>query len=196
MHSIRAPQTLPEDPGWCAGKIEVRRPMAHRRVAPPPAREPLPVSERISLASSRSRRSSMARPRLTLVLLFAALSPVPATALQVSQINVSVNDVVLRRQDGYLYASVAGSDATYGNKIIRIDPATGVVLASLAIGSEPGKLAVSDDGTKMYVALGGAAAVRPVDLVNFTAGTQFALGSDQFFGPFYAEDLSVQPGNP
>src|SRR5262249_16059158 len=35
-----------------------------------------------------------------------------------------------------------------------------------------------------------------VDLATLTAGLQFTLGSDTFFGPFYAEDITVQPGNP
>src|SRR5262249_10600012 len=78
----------------------------------------------------------------------------------------------------------------------QVDPVAGTIGSSVAVGSEPGKMAISDDGTRLYVALGGAAAVRVVDLATLTAGLQFTLGSDTFFGPFYAEDITVQPGNP
>jgi uncharacterized repeat protein (TIGR01451 family) len=138
----------------------------------------------------------MSLRRLMAALLFAGFMPLGAGALEVAHLAVRANDLAFCRQDGFLYASVAGSDASYGNRIVRIDPQSAQVIASLPVGSEPGKLAISDDGTVLYVALGGAAAVRQVDLTNLTAGIQFTLGSDTFFGPFYAEDLAVQPEHP
>ena len=128
----------------------------------------------------------MSLRRLMAALLFAGFMPLGAGALEVAHLAVRANDLAFCRQDGFLYASVAGSDASYGNRIVRIDPQSAQVIASLPVGSEPGKLAISDDGTVLYVALGGAAAVRQVDLTNLTAGIQFTLGSDTFFGPFYA----------
>jgi DNA-binding beta-propeller fold protein YncE len=82
-----------------------------------------------------------------------------------------------------------------GNSVAVIDPTSGTVEGTVFIGSEPGKLALSDDGQFLYVALDGAAAVRQFDVPTQTAGIQFALGSDSFFGPMFAEDMVVIPGS-
>jgi len=34
-----------------------------------------------------------------------------------------------------------------------------------------------------------------VDLTTFTADIQFSLGTSPIYGPLYAEDIEVQPGN-
>lgn len=94
-----------------------------------------------------------------------------------------------------IYASLPGS-APMGNSLVPLDPEAGTVGTSFFIGSEPGKLAISDDGQALYVSLDGAAAVRRFDIPSQTAGLQFSLGSDSFFGPFFVEDMEVMPGNP
>ena len=63
------------------------------------------------------------------------------------------------------------------------------------VGSEPGTLALSDDGQVLYVSLDGAFAVRQFDMTTQTPGLQFSLGSDPSNGSFQAEDIEVQPGN-
>src|SRR6185295_7629173 len=79
----------------------------------------------------------------------------------------------------------------------EIDPATGALGASVFVGSEPNKLALSADGQALYVGLDGAASVRRVDVATHTAGMQFRLGSDQFTGiPFMPGDVAVMPGDP
>jgi hypothetical protein len=46
------------------------------------------------------------------------------------------------------------------------------------------------------VALDGAAAVRRLVVATQMPELQFPLGSDPFFGQYYAEDIAVQPGSP
>lgn len=93
-----------------------------------------------------------------------------------------------------LFVSVAGSDPSHGNEVVEIDGVTGAVLWGVFVGSDPGPLAVSDDGSTLYVGLDGAAAVRRVDLITRTAGLQFTLGNDDWTGPRYAGDMEVLPG--
>jgi DNA-binding beta-propeller fold protein YncE len=122
--------------------------------------------------------------------------PGASAALQVQVLPFQTRDLLFNPVDGRIYASVPGTVPTYGNTVTAIDPATGALGPSVFVGSEPGKLALSDDGTTLYVALRGAPAVRVVDLTTLTAGLQFTLGSDPFAGPFYADDMAVQPGHP
>lgn len=119
-----------------------------------------------------------------------------AAAADVRQITLPAKDLVYDPSSGKIYASVPGTAGSTGNSIRAIDPVTGDVGAPIFIGSEPGKLALSDNGQYLYVALDGAAAVRRLDLVPRTAGPQFPLGSDSFFGPYYVEDMEVLPGQP
>jgi DNA-binding beta-propeller fold protein YncE len=112
-------------------------------------------------------------------------------------LNLPVNDIAYEKQSKKLFASVPSRAGAGGNSITEIDPATGALGASVFVGSEPNKLAVSDDGQAIYVGLDGATSVRRVDVATHTAGTQFRLGSEQFTGSaFTAGDMAVVPGNP
>ncbi len=95
-----------------------------------------------------------------------------------------------------LYGTVQGTTGTGGNSVVAIDPFAHTVGTPLFVGSQPSRLAIADDASYLYVALDGANVVQRVDLATFTADLPISLGSDPFFGPLYAEDLAVQPGNP
>src|SRR5918993_952261 len=64
----------------------------------------------------------------------------------VRRIPLTANDLVYDAVSKRLYASVPSSAGAGGNTITPVDPATGVVGTPVFIGSEPGRLAVSDDG--------------------------------------------------
>ncbi len=114
----------------------------------------------------------------------------------VATIAMRANDVVADSGRARIYASVAGTDATRANTIARIDPATGTVEATVAIGSDPGRLAMSDGGQYLYVGLNGTGEVARVDLATFTAGPKFGLGTGSFAGTLYVKDIDVLPGTP
>jgi DNA-binding beta-propeller fold protein YncE len=126
-----------------------------------------------------------------------ALVPAIADADDLKALPLVANDLIWDPGTQMIYASVPGSAGPgLGNTITAINPYTGAVGPSIFVGSEPGKLARSDDGRFLYVALDGAASIRRVNLQTGRAELQFALGNDPFFGPRYAEDIAVQPGNP
>ena len=114
----------------------------------------------------------------------------------VRQFPITVKDVVFERNSGKFYASIPSRAGAMGNSIAKIDPLTGQVESFVFIGSEPGKLAMSDDGHTLYVNLEGAGAVRKFDTTTQTAGQQFALGDSTSSGPFFVKDLAVAPGEP
>lgn len=117
-------------------------------------------------------------------------------AVRVTRINLPANDLVYDPFRKKIYASVPSSAGpTYGNRIVPIDVPAGTIGTPIFVGSEPNRLAISDDGQYLYVGLDGAGAVRRVDLTNQTAELQFYLGSG-FCGLFLAEDMVVLQGTP
>ena len=95
-----------------------------------------------------------------------------------------------------LYASVPSTVGTGGNSITTIDPLTTAVVGSVFVGSEPDKLALSDDGHSLYTSLAGAFSIRRFDVVNQTPSLESPVGFDLFFGRYNVADLVVAPANP
>ena len=119
-------------------------------------------------------------------------SPTPAATF-VRRLDLPVNDLVYNAGTGSVIATVPGvAGAGVGNTMTHLDPATGQIIASTFIGSEPGRIATSDDGQTLYTRLNGANAIRRYNLVTRTAGIQFPLPSS-FSQP---TDMAVMPGSP
>jgi len=114
----------------------------------------------------------------------------------VRQISLATNDLIYDPINKKIYASVPSSAGSIGNSITLINPESGAVGPSVPIGSEPGKLAISDNSQYLYVGLDGASAVRRFDIATQTAGLQFSLGSDPTFGSFNVGEMNVLPGSP
>ncbi|HEU4594346.1 MAG TPA: Calx-beta domain-containing protein, partial [Pyrinomonadaceae bacterium] len=122
-------------------------------------------------------------------------TPTPAPG-ELREISLRTRDLVVDPNTQTIYASVPSTEGAAGNSITPIDPFAGTKGQPVAVGSEPNKMAISDDGQFIYVALDGAHAVRRFDVATQSAGLQFGLGSDPLFGPYGAEDIAVMPGQP
>lgn len=94
---------------------------------------------------------------------------------------------------GVYYASVASSDAAFANRIATIDALTGAVSYSAPVGSSPGPLAVSSDGSVLYVGLDGSGEVLRLSPPTMTEVARVRLPVDPFFGQLFAEDISISP---
>jgi sugar lactone lactonase YvrE len=147
----------------------------------------LPVVAAAPRAGARGRAANVSTP--------VAVSQA-AESHSVRQLLLPAKDLAVDPATQTIFASLPSSAGASGNSLAPIDPLAGTVGTPLFVGSEPGKLAVSDDGQFIYVALDGAAAVRRFDVATRTAGLQFSLGFDSFSGPLSAQNLAVQPGNP
>jgi Calx-beta domain len=119
-------------------------------------------------------------------------TPTPYVPTFVRQINLQTKDLAYVSSSGQIYASVPGTAGPNGNSITRINPQTGTIGESVFIGSEPNKVALSDDGTTLHVSLDGAAAIRSYNIPTQTPGTQFSWGSINQ----RPVDMAVVPGNP
>ncbi len=109
------------------------------------------------------------------------------------KIPLAHNDLVFDAVHGVYYASVPGSVIGNGNSIATIDSASGQVSFSAPIGSEPGPLALSADGTSLYVGLTGSGEVVRLGLPGFQEISRTRLPVATFYGMTTAETLSVSP---
>jgi hypothetical protein len=133
----------------------------------------------------------------------AVFNPLPGGGLSsasafTTYLSLAANDLLYNSHTGLLYASVAGSGGpALGNSIVSIDPYTGKTGAPIFVGSEPGNMALSDDGTTLWVAFRGSPSARKIDLMNGIATAiqpYFPGPSDTSFLP-YATSLALLPGS-
>jgi trimeric autotransporter adhesin len=122
----------------------------------------------------------------------------PFTTFQA--INISTNDIIFDPFTRKIYGSVP-STATQvtGNSIVAIDPFPGTIGTPMPIGSEPHRLAESDDGKYLYIGLDGAKSLTRLDLTTPTPtqGPVYPLSYTSYgqANSFAAGELAVMPGN-
>jgi DNA-binding beta-propeller fold protein YncE len=99
-----------------------------------------------------------------------APAPLPAPIKDpdgVIRIPISTNDIVYSGAQGKLAASISCDVNTYGNSVVLIDPATGELGTPFFAGSEPGAMAFSADGNRIFV---GAIGTMTVNELNIKTG--------------------------
>lgn len=121
---------------------------------------------------------------------------VTVTVEEVRTIDLPTNDLVYDPRTQRIYASVPSRAGERGNTVTAINPVTGAIEWSEFVGSEPGQLALSDDGRWLYVALDGATGIQRFDVPNHALDIQFSLGSDPNSGAYRVGDMAVLPGQP
>jgi hypothetical protein len=94
-----------------------------------------------------------------------------------------------------LYLSAPNS-LTTGNTIAVLDPATTTIIGQQYAGSNPNILTISDDGQFLYAELDGSSSVQRFVLPGLAPDITYPLGSNQYFGSYFALDLQVAPGAP
>jgi DNA-binding beta-propeller fold protein YncE len=138
------------------------------------------------------------RARLALVAAVMLAAFVVSTAASASTtitvLSLQAKDLVYDPVSQRIYASVPSSAGLIGNSITVIDPFSHAIGSSTFVGSEPNRMAISDDSRYIYVGLDGAGAVRRFDVPTLSADIQFSLGVGSF-GPRLAEDIAVQPND-
>jgi hypothetical protein len=127
--------------------------------------------------------------------------PLPVTLnLNVRVWNYATNDLIYDATRGRVWMSIPSRVGPNGNRIVSFNPYGGSSGSPFSfpqsIGSEPGKLARSDDGQYLYCGLNGSAAVAKFWLSSGQGGTTFSLGNSSSHGPHFAGDIEVLPGQP
>jgi hypothetical protein len=126
-----------------------------------------------------------------------SVNAAPPTGTQISVYSTGGNDLVWDANAAKIYVSMPGIQGDSGDAIGIVDPVAGVVTNSGFLGSDPGKLSLSDNGQYLYMALNGANAIRQLTLPTFQVNSAWNLGgTGGSYGPYYALDLQVAPGAP
>lgn len=118
---------------------------------------------------------------------------IPITVSDVRVISLSTNDLAYDSISGRLYASTPGPQG----RILTIDPVTGSTGPSVAVGSDPNKLAISEDGLYLYVSMDDSSAIRRLSLPALTTDLNFSLGALSPSNPqeyICGKDIKVIPG--
>lgn len=105
------------------------------------------------------------------------------------ELSYAASDIVADPTRNLIYASVGSSSATSANSLIAINPSTGAVVTTLSLSSAPGRIAVSDDGSYLYVSIPETPAINRYLLPSLTPDISWSLSSA-------AGDLEVAPGAP
>jgi hypothetical protein len=131
------------------------------------ASEPTPLqSEDASMTQRRPDASApVPAPDASTRAIDAGAPPsfLPGTAVRTGvEASALVADPSRRR----VYATVRGDADSHQNELVTIDVDTASVIGAIPIGSNPNTLAISEDGSTLWVGLAGAKAVRRVDLAT------------------------------
>jgi hypothetical protein len=120
----------------------------------------------------------------------------PTLTLDTNQsLQMPASDLAYSSFDGKIYLSIPANGGTLSNTLTAIAPLTGDIGASIGVGNNPGKLAVSDDGLFVYVVSAGGNRIDKVSLAAGSVSLSFTLGST-VSGPMQATDIAVMPGQP
>ncbi|HEU5293465.1 MAG TPA: hypothetical protein VFU71_01630, partial [Burkholderiaceae bacterium] len=141
-----------------------------------------------------------AEPPITLTIVGATVAgqplfvdPPDGTLTKLSLVH---NDLVYDTARQRYYASIPGSATGVGNSIATIDPATGAISYSTAIGSEPFALGLAPDGGALYVGLNGSGEVARLSLPSLAETGRVRLPSDSIFHTqMFAENIAVSPSD-
>jgi len=128
------------------------------------------------------------------VLVNGTFTAVPPLSLNAA--NLPVNRLLWNSATQQIIASIPGSVGPGGNSIALIDPNSKTITSTFFVGSEPDPLALSSDGSTLFVGLDGKGTVAQVDLLSHSVTYDTSLGFNFLAGPMIAQDLSVSPADP
>lgn len=112
-------------------------------------------------------------------------------------VSLPSNDIAYDAVTQMIYASVPSTGPVgRANTVTPINPATGALGASIAVGANPNVLAVSDDGQFLYVGHQAAATISRISLATQTVGLQISIPPVESFGAQRPGTLMCYPAIP
>ena len=115
----------------------------------------------------------------------------------VTAIGLAGNDIVFDSTRNVFYLSVpSAAGFPYGNSIVTVDPTNGAIIHTTFVGSEPNKLAISSDASRVYVGVDGADSFCWWEPATDTVSALVSFTSQFPFGPYTATDFAISPNDP
>jgi uncharacterized repeat protein (TIGR01451 family) len=108
---------------------------------------------------------------------------------QADELALATRDLVFDKANGRLLASVAAS-GSLNNSIVTINPASGQAELMKEVSIDPGRLAVADDGSRLFVATVAGNAVSELDLISNVETSYVSLAASRVL-----QDMEVLPGS-
>ena len=108
------------------------------------------------------------------------------------QWNLPVSDLAYDPARGIIQAALLTSASSNAQCAVTIDPTSGNVSTPVPLGSNPGKIAISDDSQFLYVALTTTGGVARVNLASRSVDLRFGVVS----AGSYPYVMAVPPGDP
>lgn len=116
--------------------------------------------------------------------------------LGLKQIRCKFKDAVFNPANNKVYATVHADAGVEGNSLMIIDPETGIIEQRLWLGSSPGELALSADGSRLYVALEYEFSIMALDPATLEIIDRFPINQTESGGLIKPVRLTVSPTNP
>jgi hypothetical protein len=120
----------------------------------------------------------------------AVRAPPTPSVTSVLSLDIPATFLVYDKFSNRFYASIPDTASANASNVIAIDPVTGAIVGTVALGKDPGVMALSSDGTALWVSVDGAGQIRRVDLPSLTPSTTIP------FAGMRAEEIKVKPGQP
>ena len=115
---------------------------------------------------------------------------------QPTVVNQVSNDMLWDAVNQVMYISIPSTASTHADQVCVLNPTTAAI-GTCQPGSEPHKLAISDDSQFLYVGMDGTGSVQRFVLPSLTPDISYSLGTEPGTGSlYYALDLQVAPGAP
>jgi DNA-binding beta-propeller fold protein YncE len=120
----------------------------------------------------------------------------PTASVGTNATNLAASHLLYDKDRSVIYASVPSRAGDVGNSVATINPVTHTIVSSVFVGSEPGPMTMSRDGSLLYVGLDGSGSVAVVDLATHTVQSYVDVPFDKQEGQHFAYDLAVKPDDP
>lgn len=108
--------------------------------------------------------------------------------------DLGARDMVFDPVSGLIYMVLPSTAPAHPDTLSAFDPVAGVITASVPAGSEPKLVAVSDDGSKVYVGLSGSNQVKRFSAPDLTRDLRITLPQTGMPHLVGADQLAVAPG--
>jgi hypothetical protein len=135
------------------------------------------------------------RTLLSRLLIAVAMGLAAPALADVVVLPLLANDLVWDAARGRIWASVPSLGGPYANSVVAVDPATGSFGPAVSAGSEPNRLALSSDGTKLWVSVAGDTEIARIDIATLSVDLAVPLGVDAVEGLRTARAIAPLPGS-